>query len=161
MISTNGFIALIFSTKTNFMAYKLKGIKVLRNVKIKWDFLCATVKFWDIEDHMFRFKTTELCPTIEECYAILGYDPSKKSIAISCDPRHKEYLSDALGLPTSITNSMIEGHMMNLRVILSRLINKRPYGVTENMQKNFGLALRFVGEFLLALEGMVLRMLKP
>ena len=124
-----------FSTKTNFMAYKLEGIKVLRNVKIKWDFLCAAVKFWDIEDHMFRFKTTELCPTIEECYAILGYDPSKKSIAISCDPRHREYLSDGLGLPTSITNSMIEGHMMNLRVILSRLINKRPYGVTEICRK--------------------------
>ena len=29
------------------------------------------------------------------------------------------------------------------------------------MQKIFGLALHFMGEFLLALEGMVLRMLKP
>ena len=34
-----------FSTKVNFTAYKLKGIKALRNVKIKWNFLCATVKF--------------------------------------------------------------------------------------------------------------------
>ena len=34
-----------FSTKTNFIAYKLKGIKALRNVKIKWDFLGAAVKF--------------------------------------------------------------------------------------------------------------------
>ena len=38
---------------------------------------------------------------------------------------------------------------MNLCAIVSRLINKCTYGVTNNMQKNFGLALRFVGEFLL------------
>ena len=42
-------------------------------------------------------------------------------------------MSDALGLPTSITDSMIEGHMVNLRVIISRLIDKRTYGVTNNM----------------------------
>ena len=39
--------------------------------------------------------------------------------------------------------------MVNLRAIILRLINKRTYGVTDNMQKKFGLALYFVGEFLL------------
>ena len=68
---------------------------------------------------MFRFNTTELYLTIEEFFAILGYDPSKKFVAVSCDPRHKESLFDALSLPTSITNSMIEGHMVNLRAIIS------------------------------------------
>ena len=68
---------------------------------------------------MFRFNTTELYLTIEEFSAILGYDPSKKFVAVSCDPRHKESLFDALSLPTSITNSMIEGHMVNLRAIIS------------------------------------------
>ena len=82
---------------------------------------------------MFWFKTAKLCPTIEEFSAILGYDPSKKFVAVSCDPRHRESLSDALGLPTSITSSMVEGHMVNLCVILSRLINKCPYAVTDNM----------------------------
>ena len=72
-----------------------------------------------------RFNTVELCPTIEEFSASLGYDPSKKSVAVSCDPRHKESLSDSLGLPTSITDSMIEGHMVNLCAIISRLIDKR------------------------------------
>ena len=114
-----------FSTKTNFTPYKLEGIKALRNVKIKWDFLHAAMKFWDPEDHVFQFKTVELCLTIEDFFAILGYDPSKKSIAVSCDPRHKESLSDALSLPTSITDSMIEGHMMNLCAIISQLIDKR------------------------------------
>ena len=33
------------SMKTNFTAYKLEGIKALRNVKIKWDFFCVVVKF--------------------------------------------------------------------------------------------------------------------
>ena len=42
-----------FSTKTNFTTYKLEGIKALRNVKIKWDFLRVVVKFWDPEDHVF------------------------------------------------------------------------------------------------------------
>ena len=122
-----------FSTKTNFTTYKLEGIKALRNVKIKWDFLRVVVKFWDPKDHVFWFKTTKLCPTIEEFLGILGYDPSKKSIAVSCDPRHREFLSDALGLPTSITSSMIEGNMVDLCAIFSRLINKRTYGVTDNM----------------------------
>ena len=79
------------------------------------------------------FNTAELCPAIEEFSAILGYDPSKRFVAVSYDPRHKESMSDALSLPTSITDSMIEGQMVNLRVIISRLIDKRTYGVTNNM----------------------------
>ena len=75
-----------FFTKTNFTAYKLEGIKALRNVKIKWNFLRAAVKFWDPEDNVFWFKTTELYPTIEEFSAILGYDPSKKSVVVSMIP---------------------------------------------------------------------------
>ena len=70
-------------------------------------------------------------------------------MVVSCDPRHRELLFDALGLPTSITSSMIEGHLVSLQAILSRLINKLTYGVTDNMQKIFGLALCFVGKFLL------------
>ena len=122
-----------FSTKTNFTAYKLEGMKALRNDKIKWNFLRATVKFWDTEDHVFQFKTIELCTTIKEFSAILGYDPGKKSVAVPCDPRHREILSGALGLSTLITSSMIEGHMVNLHAIVSRLINKRTHGVTDNM----------------------------
>ena len=106
------------------------------------------MKFWDPEDHVFQFNTNELCPTIEEFFTILGYDPGKKSVAVSCDPKHKESLSDVLSLPTSITDSMIEGHMVNLHAIISRLIDKHIYGVADNMQKNFGLALCFVGELL-------------
>jgi len=91
------------------------------------------VKFWNPEDHVFWFNTIELCPTIEEFLAILGYDLGKKSVAVSCDPRHREILSDALGLPTSITSNMIEGYVVNLRAVLSRLVNKRTHGVTDNM----------------------------
>ena len=69
--------------------------------------------------------------------------------AVSYDPKHKESLSGALDLPTSIIDSMIEGHMVNLHAIISRLIDKRTYEVTDNMQKNFGLALCMVGELLL------------
>ena len=58
-------------------------------------------------------------------------------------------MSNVFSLPTSITSSMVEGHMVNLCAVVSKLINKRTYGVTNNMQKNLGLALRFVGEFLL------------
>ena len=68
-----------FSTKTNFTAFKLEGIKALRNVKIKWDLFRAAVKFWDLEDHVFRFNIAELFPTIEKFFAILGYDPGKNS----------------------------------------------------------------------------------
>ena len=98
---------------------------------------------------MFQFNTAELCPIIEEFSTILGYDPSKKFVVISCDPKHKESLSDALGLPTFITDSTIEGHIVNLHGIISRLIDKRTYGVIDNMQKNFGLTLCMVGKLLL------------
>ena len=101
------------------------------------------MKFWDPEDHVFRFNTTELCSTIKEFSAILGHDPRRKSVVVSYDPRHKESLSDALDLPASITDSMIEGHMVNLHTIISQLIDKRTYGVTNNMQKKlrFGFML--------------------
>ena len=98
---------------------------------------------------MFWFKSAEPCPTIEEFLAILGYNPGQQSVAVSCNARHKEIFSNALGLPTSITSSMIEGHMVYLLAILSRLINKHTHGVTDNMQKNFGLALCFMGKLLL------------
>ena len=58
------------------------------------------MKFWDTEDHVIWFKTVELFPTIKEFSAILGYDPGKKSVVVSCDPKHREILSDALGLST-------------------------------------------------------------
>ena len=151
-----------FSAKTNFTAYKLEGIKALRNVKIQWDFLCAAVKFWNPEDHVFQFKTIELCPTIEEFSTILGYDRSKNFVVISCDPKHRESLSDVLDLPTSITSSMVEGHMVNLCAIVSRLINKHTYGVTNNMQKkNLAWPYDLWENFCLALEDTILWMLEP
>ena len=109
------------------------------------------MKFRHIEDHVFQFRTIELCPVIEGFSAILGYDLGKKFVTISCDLKHREILSDALGLPTSITSSMIVGHMVNLHAVVSRIINKRTHVVSDNMQKNFGLALCFMGEFLLCL----------
>ena len=95
---------------------------------------------------MFWFNIVELCLTIEEFFAIMGYDPSRKSIAVSCDLRHKESLSDAFGLPTSITDSMIEGYMVNLRAIISRLIDKHTYGVTDNMQKKLRFGFMHAGK---------------
>jgi len=39
--------------------------------------------------------------------------------------------------------------MVNLHAILSRLINKRTYGVIDNMEKNCCLALCFMGKIFL------------
>ena len=86
---------------------------------------------------------------IEEFLAILAYDSVKKSVVVSCHPKHRDILPGALRLPTSITNCMIEGHIGNLHAVVSRLINKHTHGVTDNMQKNFSVALYFMGEFLL------------
>ena len=66
------------------------------------------MKFWNPKNNVFWFKTAELCPTIKEFSVILGYDPGKKSVAVSCDLEHKEILSDALGLPTSIIRSLLK-----------------------------------------------------
>ena len=94
-------------------------------------------------------KLLNFVPPSKNFQLFWGYDHGKKSVSVSCDPKHKEILSDALGLSTSITSSMIEGHMVNLHVVVTRLINKRTHGVSNNMQKIFGLTLCFMGEFLL------------
>jgi len=39
--------------------------------------------------------------------------------------------------------------MVNLRAIISQLIDKRTYGVNDNMQKNFSLALYIAGKLFL------------
>ncbi|KAK9992505.1 hypothetical protein SO802_027490 [Lithocarpus litseifolius] len=132
-----------FSIKTNFTAFKLKGIKALRNIKIKWDFLRVAVKFWDTKDHVFQFQTAELCPTIEEFSAILGYNPGKKLVAISCDPRHRENLSDALGLRSSITNSMIKG---------PGFVDARAISVVNQIKDDDNLVPLILAETLLGLD---------
>ena len=102
-----------------------------------------------IEDHIFQFSTAKLCPTIGDFSTIMDYELGKKSIVVSCDPKHKGILSDALGLSTLVTSSMIEGHMVNLHVVFTRIIDRRTHGLFDNMQKKFGLALCIMGEFLL------------
>ena len=150
-----------FSTKTNFKAYKLHGIKALRNVKIKWDFLRAAMKFWETKNHVFRFKTTEIFPTIEEFSTILGYDPSKKSVAISYDPSIGNLcLMFLVFLLPSLVVWLKHIWWLFVQLFLGWLTNAPmewpiicqnflawPYALWEN--------------FCFALEGMVLWMLKP
>ena len=88
-----------------------------------------------IEDHIFQFSTSKLCPTIGEFSTIMDYEFGKKYIAVSCDPKHRGILFDALGLSTSVTSSMIEGHMVNLHVVVTRIIDRRTHGLFNNMQK--------------------------
>ena len=45
-----------------------------------WDLLHASLKFWVPEDHVFRFKIDEICPTIEDFSAILGVDSSLPAV---------------------------------------------------------------------------------
>ncbi|KAL0008256.1 hypothetical protein SO802_009758 [Lithocarpus litseifolius] len=106
----------------------------------------------DPEDHVFRFKTAELCPTIEEFFAILGYDPSKKFIAVSCDPKHWESLSDTLGLPTSITSSMVEGHMVDRLLRQSQYEQGMPGGKGRKPFTPMDTNLTSIKNMLLGLE---------
>ena len=117
------------------------------------------MKFWDLEDHAFRFNTTELCLTIEEFFAILATIRVKICSSFMW-PRHKESLSDALGLPTSITNSMIEGHMVNLHAIIFRLIHKCTYGVTDKCRKTLVWLYALWENFFFALEDIALWVLE-
>ena len=116
---------------------------------MNWEFIRAAEKFQDTEDHVFWFGATELCPTIEEFSAILGYEFNKKSMAFTCDPKDKVILSNALGLSVSITSSMIKGHMVNLYAVVTRFIHRNTRVISNNMQKNFALVLCFMREFLL------------
>ena len=54
-------------------------------------------------------------------------------MVVSCDPKHKEILSDALGLSISITSSMIKGHMVNLHAIATSFIHQRTHDIFDNM----------------------------
>lgn len=46
----------------------------------------------------FRFGTAELYPDIQEFSAILGYEFGKRSVVVSCNPKYREILFDALSL---------------------------------------------------------------
>ena len=72
---------------------------------------------------------------------------TKKSVAVSYDPKHEEILFDALGLSVSITSSMIEGHMVNLHTVITRLIHRHTHGMFDNMQNCWGLCpkIQFIG----------------
>ena len=64
-------------------------------------------------------------------------------------PKHREILSNAIGLSTSVSSSMIEDHMVNLHVVVTRIIGRCTHVLSDIMQKNFGLAFCFMGVFLL------------
>ena len=48
-------------------------------------------------------------------------------------PSTEEILFDALGPSVSITGSMIEGHMVNLHTIITRLIHRHTHDMFDNM----------------------------
>lgn len=44
---------------------------------------------------------------------------------------------------------MMEGYMVNLRMVVEKFMFRKTHNISNNMQKNFALALRFIGEFYL------------
>ena len=62
-------------------------------------------------------------------------------------PSTEEILFDALGPSVSITGSMIEGHMVNLHTIITRLIHRHTHDMFDNMQNYWGLCpkIQFIG----------------
>ena len=72
---------------------------------------------------------------------------AKKFVAVFYDPKHEEILFDALGLSVSITSSMIEGHMVNLHTVITRLIHRHTHVMFDNMQNCWGLCpkIQFIG----------------
>ena len=54
-----------------------KGFAVHR----EWDLLHAVLRFWDPENHVFRFGLDEICSTIEDFSAILDIN---KNLPLSC-----------------------------------------------------------------------------
>jgi hypothetical protein len=52
----------------------------LKGVRMDSDLLHASLKFLAPEDHVFRFKMDEICPTIEDFSAILGVDSNLPTV---------------------------------------------------------------------------------
>ena len=64
--------------KINLGKYGISGMFVMKGVRIDWDFICACLRFWDLEAHVFRFGANleQICHTFEEFSALLGSSPN-------------------------------------------------------------------------------------
>ncbi|GMY19911.1 hypothetical protein FCV25MIE_15150 [Fagus crenata] len=67
-----------------------------------WDLLHASLKFWDREDHVFRFNLDEICPTIEDFLAILGADSSLPTVIPTLQNSYTSSMGKLFNPPTTI-----------------------------------------------------------
>ena len=54
--------------------FRLPVLRSLHHTRINHPFLHTLAQFWDVQKHVFRFGTVELCPLPEEFEALLGYN---------------------------------------------------------------------------------------
>ena len=81
-----------------------KGFAVRR----EWDLLHAVLRFWDPEDHVFRFGLDEICSTIEDFSAILDINKNLSIIMPVLRHSYSQPLCGMLGLPLQTISRMFD-----------------------------------------------------
>ena len=136
-------------SKLNFRAFNLDSMFSLKGVRMDWDLFHASLKFWDPEDHVFRFNMDEICPTIEDFSAILGIDSNLPTVIPTLQNSYTSSIVKLFNLPIPIILRMLFGEGINLLSLFEEFAYQTPTSVQESHRKNSALALTYVGEFLL------------
>ena len=104
--------------------FRLPVLRSLHHTRINHPFLHTLAQFWDVQKHVFRFGTVELCPLPEEFEALLGYnlDPTCQ-LAIprlrSPDPHTIQY---QLRMLYGQSSRISAGSIINSEIQLESLI---------------------------------------
>ena len=94
---------------------------------INFSFLLGVIRFWDPEDHVFRFNLDELCPTTEEFSYLLDQDMTCPLAAFQDMRSPRVLLAGYLGLPESHCWSMIVGGLLHLEHIVRYFLQPSSY----------------------------------
>ena len=135
--------------RINFQAFGLKGLLVLKRVKLDWGFLMAASRFWDAKDHVFRFHLAELCPTVEEFTAILGCDIDARPAVPSCEPKYQNRLSSLMRIPLKEVVPLLDGQWVDVQKMIDKFMPMEVRTLHQSRSKCFALAFCLLSEFLL------------
>ena len=135
----------------NIGGFGLAPLFFLKNVQLQPSILRAVVSFWDPVVHVFRFKGEELCPTVEEFQALLGYRPRDQVISPTSLVSFPKILVKLLGLNLNEARSLMRGGELHILQLIERFSPEGdPYDRVHQGRRRIAFCLGVLACFLLA-----------
>ncbi|XP_056687037.1 uncharacterized protein [Spinacia oleracea] len=110
--------ALTPTEKALLKEYHLEALLGLQQINIDYNFLHATLSFWDSDHHVFVFRGTEICPLPDEFAAILGYPTNATPATPGTIEEGKTTIGAFLGLDANTLAEIVVGDEVNLEKLV-------------------------------------------